>query len=63
MNLDVLVHLEEKIERLLRLKDQLEGQTRQLQEEKAQLVAERSQMLQELDRLLLKFDFLDQENR
>lgn len=62
MNLELVLRLEEKIDRLLGLKEGLEQECRQLREERALLLAERERVRGEVDRILAKLDRLDQES-
>lgn len=61
MDLNIILRLEEKIDQLLKRKQALEEECRQLSAENATLLKEKEHFGIELDRILAKLDSLDQE--
>ncbi|WP_298039230.1 cell division protein ZapB [uncultured Desulfuromonas sp.] len=61
MDLELVLQLERKVDRLLERKEGLEKTCQRLQAEKASLEKDRERFRAELDRILGKLDCLDRE--
>ena len=59
---DIILRLEEQVDRMLDRQRTQESELRRLREENAELLAERDRFRSELDRILDKLDSLDGES-